>query len=252
MGTKFPEFFSMLAAEFGDDEVKLLPKGGRKIRYVTARSVMNRLDFVAGPEGWWDDYTPGDTSVLCRLTIRLPDGSTLTKADAGGYAGMADAGDDDKSGYSDALKRAAAKFGVGRYLYGDGVPEFAGEAPPRPERPAGAARDLRAALADVVAEWSRSEPVADEADAKRRRFALVNAALNAALNLPEPKFDARKIEVLNADGVPVRDQGLAWGMLKALFRLDPTWVEETLYDYVRAKLAATGNAGDRRDAALRN
>jgi hypothetical protein len=66
--------------------------------------------------------------VICRLTIRLPDGSTLTKADAGGYAGMADPGDDDKSGFADAFKRAAVKFGVARYLYRDGIPKFAREA----------------------------------------------------------------------------------------------------------------------------
>ncbi len=85
---------------------------------------MNRLDAVLGPENWWDEYAPGENSVLCRLTVRLPDGSILTKADAGGYAGMPDSGDDDKSGFSDAFKRAAVKFGVGRYLYRDGVPDF--------------------------------------------------------------------------------------------------------------------------------
>jgi len=62
--------------------------------------------------------------------LRLPDGSTVTKADAGGYAGMADSGDDDKSGFSDAFKRAAAKFGVARYLYRDGVPQFVREREP--------------------------------------------------------------------------------------------------------------------------
>src|SRR5262249_46331307 len=65
-------------------------------------------------------------------------GSTLTKADAGGYAGMADSGDDDKSGYSDAFKRAAVKFGVARYLYRDGVPSFVQErvSVPAPAEPA--------------------------------------------------------------------------------------------------------------------
>jgi hypothetical protein len=91
---------------------------------------MNRLDNVLGPENWWDEYSPNENSVLCRLTIRLPDGTTLTKADAGGYAGMADSGDDDKSGYSDAFKRAAVKFGVARYLYRDGVPAFVQERTP--------------------------------------------------------------------------------------------------------------------------
>src|SRR5207253_6216353 len=94
------------------------------LHYITARTAMNRLDSVLGPENWWDDFVPLENSVTCRLTIRLPDGSTVTKADAGGYAGMADQGDDDKSGFSDAFKRAAAKFGVARYLYRDGVPAF--------------------------------------------------------------------------------------------------------------------------------
>jgi hypothetical protein len=88
---------------------------------------MNRLDEVLGPDAWWDTYAPGEKSVMCALTIELPGGKVITKSDAGGYAGMADSGDDDKSGYSDAFKRAAVKFGVGRYLYGDGVPEFVRE-----------------------------------------------------------------------------------------------------------------------------
>ena len=88
---------------------------------------MNRLDDVLGPANWWDEYMPQENSVICRLTIRLPDGTTLTKSDAGGYAGMSDSGDDDKSGFSDAFKRAAVKFGIGRYLYRDGVPRFVQE-----------------------------------------------------------------------------------------------------------------------------
>lgn len=124
MSTKFPDLFTALAAPFEPGEVKQLPKGGMKFDYITARTAMNRLDTVLGPENWWDEYVPLENSVICKLTIRLPDGSTVTKADAGGYAGMSDTGDDDKSGYSDAFKRAAAKFGVARYLYRDGVPSF--------------------------------------------------------------------------------------------------------------------------------
>jgi hypothetical protein len=74
-----------------------------------------------------------ENSVLCELTIRLPDGQTPDQGDAGGYAGMADSGDDDKSGYSDAFKRAAVKFGVARYLYRDGVPTFVREGAGRRE-----------------------------------------------------------------------------------------------------------------------
>ena len=141
--TQFPDLFAAMAAPFDPAEIKSRAQAGRQLHYITARVAMNRLDSVLGPEAWWDDYTPGENSVLCRLTIRLPDGSLLTKADAGGYAGMPDSGDDDKSGYSDSFKRACVKFGVGRYLYRDGVPSFArdrgpAEVPaPAPEKPRG-------------------------------------------------------------------------------------------------------------------
>jgi hypothetical protein len=135
--TKHRNTFTALAAPFAAGEVKARPHGNRQLSYVTARTVMNRLDSVLGPENWWDDYQPLEKSVICRLSIRLPDGQVLTKADAGGYAGMADAGDDDKSGYSDAFKRAAVKFGVGRYLYRDGVAELTGSPSSAAQIPAG-------------------------------------------------------------------------------------------------------------------
>lgn len=96
---------------------------------------MNRLDKILGPENWWDRYTPLPTCVICELTIRLPDGTELTKADAGGHAGMSDEGDDEKSGYSDAFKRAAVKFGVGRHLYGDGIPKYIDDTPKAKAQP---------------------------------------------------------------------------------------------------------------------
>ncbi len=123
--TQHLELFAALAAPFEPDEVKVRSQAGRSLPYITSRTIMNRLDDVVGPSNWWDDYQPLEHSVICRLTVRLPDGTVLTKCDAGGYAGMADPGDDDKSGFADAFKRAAVKFGVGRYLYRDGVPRFA-------------------------------------------------------------------------------------------------------------------------------
>jgi hypothetical protein len=125
--TQHPDLFAALAAPFADREVKVRVQAGRELHYVTARTVMNRLDTVLGPENWWDEYVPAEHSVLCRLSIRLPEGGVLTKCDAGAYAGLADQGTDDKSGYSDAFKRAAVKFGCGRYLYRDGVAEFVRE-----------------------------------------------------------------------------------------------------------------------------
>ena len=119
---------------------------------------MNRLDDVLGPENWWDEYQPLEHSVICRLTIKLPDGTTLTKSDAGGYAGMTDSGDDDKSGFSDAFKRAAVKFGIGRYLYRDGVPRFWQEHMERASAPAPRRRAGSRAAQSSVPGHSRGRP----------------------------------------------------------------------------------------------
>jgi hypothetical protein len=161
MGTKYPDLFKALAGPFAEDEVKTLPKGRQQLRYVTARTVANRLDEVLGPENWWDSYPfIAEASAICLLTLRLPDGSTVTKCDAGGAAGMADAGDDDKSIISDAFKRAAAKWGVGRYLYRDGVPDYgepeARSLPKEPDEPepdaadAARLREKRKAQRDIA------------------------------------------------------------------------------------------------------
>lgn len=143
--TEYPDLFAALAAPFGPGEVKTRDAGGgRRVDYVTARTVANRLDSVLGPENWWDAYpVVGESSAVCALTLRLPDGREVTKHDAGGAAGMADAGDDDKSMFSDAFKRAAQCWGVARYLYRDGVPSFAQNAPRTAVEPPPAVEPIR-------------------------------------------------------------------------------------------------------------
>ncbi len=138
------QFWVDLTRPFEDVRIRTVrPKEGGNpftMHYITSRQVMSRLDEVCGPAGWWDEYEGGPHGVLCRLHIKLPDGTVITKQDTGGYAGMQDAGDDIKSGNADALKRAAVKFGIGRHLYGDGVPDWATPAgnrqPAPPTRPA--------------------------------------------------------------------------------------------------------------------
>jgi hypothetical protein len=156
--TQFPDLFAALAAPFDEHEVKIrAAQGGRQLHYITARTAMNRLDSVLGPENWWDEYAPLENSVICRLSLRLPDGQVVTKSDAGGYAGMADQGDDDKSGFSDSFKRACAKFGVARYLYRDGVPTFVREREPAIEQvPAEPAQVVENRPADRVGAHQRN------------------------------------------------------------------------------------------------
>lgn len=133
MSTKFAEIFAALAAPFPASEVKTRVGGGnRQLAYITARTAMIRLDEVCGPENWSDRYYEVCEVLFCEITITLPDGTKVSKADAGGFKQMMEKGqvdeeNTDKTGPSDAFKRAAAKWGIGRYLYKDGVADFHSE-----------------------------------------------------------------------------------------------------------------------------
>lgn len=113
-----------LAEPFPIAEIGFKPQatdkaGGRAkpVAYIDARNVMDRLDAVVGPDGWEDSYQPLEGGCfLCTLRVRLGD-HWVTRMDVGGESEQADDGDRRKAAVSDALKRAAVKFGVGRYLY---------------------------------------------------------------------------------------------------------------------------------------
>jgi hypothetical protein len=128
------DIFVRLMLPFEDWEVRALQKKSKhtdqvtELLYVSATTVLNRLDDVVGPQNWTAQYTQLARGVQCRLTITLPSGEVIIREECGGYHGMADGGDDEKSGFSDAIKRAAMALGVGRYLWRNGVPEFAREA----------------------------------------------------------------------------------------------------------------------------
>jgi hypothetical protein len=87
------------------------------LAYVDARTIQDRLDSVLGVENWQDDYDAlPDGSVICRLKLRIGN-QWITKVDVGSPSDQTDSGDRIKAAFSDALKRAAVKFGIGRYLY---------------------------------------------------------------------------------------------------------------------------------------
>jgi len=87
------------------------------IAYIDARAVMKRLDDVLGVDGWEDSYAVlADGCVVCTLRCCIL-GQWLTKQDVGGESDQKDEGDRRKASFSDAFKRAAVKWGVGRYLY---------------------------------------------------------------------------------------------------------------------------------------
>lgn len=80
------------------------PTSGLIVAYIDARLAVERLNLIV-PHLWHDAYEPlGKQHLICRLTV---DG--ITRQDIGEGVG--------KGLYSDALKRAAVKFGVGVSLY---------------------------------------------------------------------------------------------------------------------------------------
>jgi hypothetical protein len=87
------------------------------LAYVDVRAIQDRLDEVCGVAGWQDNYRVlTDGAVVCRLRLKIGE-EWITKVDVGSPSGQPDNGDRTKAAFSDALKRAAVKFGVGRYLY---------------------------------------------------------------------------------------------------------------------------------------
>jgi len=97
----------------------LTVKGNRALAaaYLDARAVMQRLDSVFGAGGWKDRYEITESgSVVCTLSVKI-EGEWVEKTDVGSPSEQPDDGDKLKAAFSDALKRAAVKLGIGRYLY---------------------------------------------------------------------------------------------------------------------------------------
>jgi hypothetical protein len=78
--------------------------------YISARTAADRLDHVC-PGLWEHGFVPVDGGLRCDLTI-----GGITRPDVGWSRGTGN-GMDLKALYSDAFKRAAVMWGVGRYLY---------------------------------------------------------------------------------------------------------------------------------------
>lgn len=82
------------------------------VAYIDARQVMDLLDEVVGPQNWQDHYREVAGKVYCDLTIQVED-EWITKSDCGTASNF----EADKGQASDAFKRAAVKWGIGRFLY---------------------------------------------------------------------------------------------------------------------------------------
>jgi hypothetical protein len=88
-------------------------KKGMALAYIDARDVMDRLDEVCGVENWQCDYPHANGKTVCRIGIRIEGTDWVWKADGAGDTDV----EAEKGALSDAFKRAAVRWGIGRYLY---------------------------------------------------------------------------------------------------------------------------------------
>ena len=120
MSKDINEKLKKLSEEFPRDKVTFRPGNLTKdkskalpLAYIDARDAMNRLDDVLGAGGWKDKYEFHGARIICFLSIKVND-EWVTKCDGAGESKI----ESEKGGLSDAFKRTAVKWGVGRYLYG--------------------------------------------------------------------------------------------------------------------------------------
>lgn len=118
------ELAKELQAPFDAWDIEWRPQGwGKKddnywvrvLAYVTNRAIQNRLDEVVGPTCWKNEFQDWHAgSQLCGISIFCDDGAQwITKWDGAEQTQI----EAIKGGLSDAMKRAAVQWGIGRYLY---------------------------------------------------------------------------------------------------------------------------------------
>ena len=93
-------------------------KWGIAVPYVTNRAIQTRLDDVAGPDGWYNEYKPwhntgSKAAQICGISIYFPEKGFITKWDGAEDSDIEPV----KGGLSDSMKRAAVQWGIGRVLY---------------------------------------------------------------------------------------------------------------------------------------
>jgi hypothetical protein len=152
------------------------PLKGIPLCYIDARAVMDRLDSVCGPEGWQNHYTPGmGASIVCNIGIKF-DGEWLWKADGAGATDM----EAEKGALSDAFKRSAVRWGIGRYLYEIKVPRI------ELDERKNLAEASKTKLAALYTEHARRIAPVVGVSAYRQAYKLLIGTINT---LPGPDLD---------------------------------------------------------------
>ncbi len=179
-----PERISWRVGPTNKDKTK-----GIALAYIDARDVMERLDSVMAID-WQCEYTPVPHGHCCRVGLlieghwrwRSNGAVNLSDSDKADAKEMAE-----KGSYSDAFKRAAVLWGVGRYLY-----------------------DLDSPWVDIK-ELGRSYVIADSAKAQLLRVLTGKPLAPAQIEPPQSTMQGRKLEAegvrkarewVNAEAIP--------------------------------------------------
>jgi hypothetical protein len=209
---------------------------GMALAYIDARDVMDRFDDVCGPDGWAVEHVETlKGRMICRIGVRSPaSGEWVWKADGAGDTDV----EGEKGAISDALKRAAVVWGVGRYLYSMKSPwvslengRISGEDQSKLER-----------LADkAFAEWLKFErQSADEAQPAKAVAASPPA--KAGPNIADPAPAARP--EAEAEAEAEAEQKLAAMSAKPV---RPAQVKSVTQAAPRAARAISDTPDDRRE-----
>lgn len=97
--------------------VEFTPPKALCIPYIDPRQVMERLDAVCGQFGWQISHKPAGSGVIAEIAIK--DGvEWVSKSDGSDIRTGKGAHEEPfKTAVSDAIKRVAVLWGIGRYLY---------------------------------------------------------------------------------------------------------------------------------------
>lgn len=145
--------------------------GGGSLTYVDARYVMQMLDMEVGPGNWQDEYAIGPGGkVSCRIGIFVEDRGWVWKGDGAGNTDI----EGDKGSFSDAFKRAAVKWGIGRDLYGDTTTQVQAQASAPVIAAAQSALDAGGGPREVMAAAvAASDPLFDDGTCPQHGLAWV-------------------------------------------------------------------------------
>jgi len=163
-----------------EEEKAFVPRKGQTYTYLDARVIEDRLDEVAGAGAWATSYRVIDAArcvVECTLTVH-----GVGRSDVGYPNGPKDV-EPWKCAYTDAIKRAAVQWGIGRYLYVDD------RRPEAQSAPAAAESNGNGHQTDYVAELRAVLP--DRTKALGVMFAALDAK-NLSLRKASDRLDIHK------------------------------------------------------------